>query len=264
MNRIIIVGLALGAGGIASPAHADWNSTIAASSPLNWYRLDEAAGPTAFDYGSEGLDGTYGAGINAPTLGAVGLVGGAVSFDGNGRSILLSGSDLSGDWSAEFILMKTGTKFSAELLRGAPLASPSSHLKLEQFNNTGLVGYTQSFIADQVFSPPYAAPIGDFIDLIYVKTAGQMSLYVNGAFQGSNPSTISLSRYQFGDTETESPIAIVDEIVIYNRALSPAEIAGHYNAIPEPSSLALACIGLVIVLFGAQRMFGDVRCRRAS
>ena len=75
---------------------------------------------------------------------------------------MLNGSDLSGDWSAEFIIMKTGTKFSAELLRGVPLVSPSSHLKLEQHNNTGLVGYTQSFVADRVFSLPYTSAIRGF------------------------------------------------------------------------------------------------------
>ena len=74
-----------------------------------------------------------------------------------------------------------------------------------------------------------------------------MKLYVNGVFAGSNPSTISLLCYQFGDTETESPIAVVDEIVVYNRALSPAEITDHFNAIPEPSTLALAAIGLMLV-----------------
>jgi hypothetical protein len=252
MNRILIcLALALGSG--TAQVRADWVSTIASSSPLNWYRLDETAGPTAFDYGSQGLHGTYGAGIHAPTLGAAGLVGGAVSFDGDRRNILLNGSDLSGDWSAEFILMKTGTKFSAELLRGAPLASPSSHLKLEQFNNTGLVGYTQSFVADRVFSPPYSAPIGDFIDLVYVKTASDMKLYVNGHFQGSNVSTISLSRYQFGDTETESPIAVVDEIVIYDRALAAEEIAAHFNSVPEPSTLSIALGGLLALVAYARR-----------
>jgi hypothetical protein len=253
MYRVILC-LALSMGSLTAQARADWISTIAASNPLNWYRLDETAGPTAFDYGSQGLHGTYGTGIHAPVLGAAGLVGGAVSFDGNRRNILLNGSDLSGDWSAEFILMKTGTKHSAELLRGVPLASPSTHLKLEQDPNTGLVGYTQSFVADRVFSPAYAAPIGEFVDLVFVKTASEMKLYVNGVFQGSNPSTIALSRYQFGDTENESPIALVDEIVIYDRALSAAEIAAHFNAVPEPSSSALAAIGLLIVLVGGRSM----------
>lgn len=254
----IIAALTLVAGGMASQAQADWNNTIAGSGPLNWYRLDETSGPTAFDYGSQGLNGTYGVGVNAPARGATGLVGGAVSFDGNKRNILLNGSDLNGDWSAEFVLMKTGTKFSAELLRGAPLFFPSSHLKLEQHNGTGLVGYTQSFVADRVFAPPYAAPIGEFVDLVYVKTASEMKLYVNGTLVGSNPSTISLSRYQFGDTELESPIAVVDEIVVYGRALSAQEVAAHFNSIPEPSTMALAAVGL-LALAGVA-----VRRQRAS
>ena len=75
MNRIIMC-LALGMGSIASQACRDWTSTITSSNPLNWYRLDETTGATALDYGSQGLDGTYGTGIHAPTLGAAGLVGG--------------------------------------------------------------------------------------------------------------------------------------------------------------------------------------------
>jgi hypothetical protein len=246
-RTILFVVLALA---IPAPARADWASTIAASNPLNWYRLDETSGPTAFDSGSQGLDGTYGAGIHAPTLNTPGLVGTAVTFDGNRRNILLNGADLSGDWSAEFILMKTGTKSSAELLRGVPLAFPSTHLKLEQHPNTGQVGYTQSFVADRVFSPTYSAPIGQFIDLVYVKTASQMLLYVNGVLAGTNNSTIALSRYQFGDTEAESPIAVVDEIVVYNRALSAAEVASHFNAIPEPGTLAIAATGFALLAIG--------------
>jgi hypothetical protein len=115
----------------ALEARADWNSTVASSNPLNWYRLDELTGNVAVDYGSEGLNGTYGSGVNAPARGAIGPVGGAVAFDGDRKNILLAGSTLTGDWSAEFILKKTGSKFSAELIRGAPLEFPSSHLKLE-------------------------------------------------------------------------------------------------------------------------------------
>lgn len=247
----------------AAHSRADWNSTIAASNPLNWYRLDES-GPTAIDYGSEELDGTYGTGIHAPTQGVPGLVGTAVEFDGDRRNILLAGSALSGDWSAEFIVKKTGTKSSAELLRGVPLASPSTHLKLEQYPNTGQVGYTQSFVADRVFSPPVVAPIGEFVDLVYVKTAGEMKAYVNGVLEGTNGSTISLSRYQFGDTETESPIAVVDEIVVYDRALSATEVAAHFNSIPEPSSITLAAMGFVLLGIVGRRFCAGRQRRQAG
>lgn len=252
MSRIIIF-VTVGLAAFASQVRADWNSTIASSNPLNWYRLDETSGPTAFDHGSEGLNGTYGTGINAPTRGVPGLVGTAVAFDGNQKNILLNGSDLTGDWSAEFLLMKTGTKSSAELLRGPALASPSTHLKLEQYPSTQQVGYTQSFAADYVFSPQVVAPIGAFIDLVYVKTASGMKLYANGVLKGSNNSPIVLSRYQFGDTESESPIAVVDEIVVYNRALSASEIASHFSSVPEPETWTLLISGSLVSLFRLRR-----------
>jgi concanavalin A-like lectin/glucanase superfamily protein len=229
-----------------------WDSAIAASNPLNWYRLDETTGSAAVDYGTQGLTGTYGSGIHAPARGAAGLVGGAAEFDGDRKNIFLGGSSRDGDWTAEFILKKTGTKSSAELLRGAPLEYPSSHLKLEQYPNTGQVGFTESFIVDRVFSPAVVAPLHQFVHLVYVRDNGGMKAYLNGSLAGTSGSSVSLYRYQFGDTESESPIAVVDEIVVYGRALPAAEIAGHFRAIPEPGSLVQALFGLSLFA-GARR-----------
>jgi hypothetical protein len=118
-------------------------------------------------------------------------------------------------------------------------------LKLEQNPGTGQVGYTQSFVADYVFTPAVVAPVGSFIDLVYVKDAGGMKAYVNGVLRGVNSTTISLPRYQFGDTENESPFAVVDEIVVYNRALPATEIASHFSSVPEPAGITLAGWGML-------------------
>jgi len=66
---------------------------------------------------------------------------------------------------------------------------------------------------------------------------------------------IELSRYHLGDPPAEdAPFAVLDEIVIYDRALSPAEIRNHFEAIPEPSTLVLLCIGAVgLVAFALRR-----------
>jgi Concanavalin A-like lectin/glucanases superfamily len=250
MNRIVVClataacccSFPLAVFGVTLPV-TNWNTTIAASHPLNWYRLDELTGPAAIDYGSQGLNGTYGVGINAPIRGVPGPVGTGVAFDGNQQNIVFNGTDITGNWSAEFVLKKTGTKLSAELLRGIPLADPSEHLKLEQYPGTGQVGYTQSFVVDYTFSPAVVAPIGSFIDLVYVDDAGVMKAYVDGVLKGTNNTSIALPRYQFGDTGNESPFAVVDAIVIYNRALSASEIANHFSAVPEPGSITLALCG---------------------
>jgi hypothetical protein len=243
----------------AAVTPGSWDASVGASAPLNWYRLDEPTGAAAIDYGSEGANGTYGSGVNAPARSATGLVGGAVAFDGDRDNILFSNSPLTGNWSAEFILKKTGTKTSAELIRGAPLEFPSSHLKLEQYPNTGQVGFTESFIADRVFSPPVVAPLGQFLHLVYVKDSGGMKAYLNGVLAGSSGSSVSLYRYQFGDTESESPFAVVDEIVIYNRALPAAEIAQHFQAIPEPGAIALALLGFCLTGWTSRSL--QISCR---
>ena len=211
---------------------ADWNTAVSNSNPLNWYRLDEPKGSTAIDYGSEELHGTYGMGVNAPTRGASGLVGTGVTFDGERDTIFLGGSDLSGDWSAEFIVKKNMLSGrSAILVRGIPFQFPSTALKLEQHESAGEVGYTQFGAADFVFTPAVEATVGEFVHLVFVKDSSSVDAYVNGVLAGTRTNPIALSRYQLGDESGESPFAVLDEVVIYNRALSPAEIAQHFLAI---------------------------------
>jgi len=215
---------------------AEWNSTIAASNPLNWYRFDELTGNSAVDYGSELRDGTYGSGAVDAIRGIAGRVGGAAQFV-NQSTVFLSAPDIVGDWSAEFLLMRTGAKRSSVLIRGIPFALPSQALKLEQFNNTHQVGYTKFGIVDAVFSPPVTPHINEWFHLTYVNelAANKVSLYVNGALAATRTDHFDLSRDQIGswsDSIPESPLAVMDEAVLYNRPLSAAEITAHFNAIP--------------------------------
>jgi hypothetical protein len=234
----------------ARAAVADWNSTIAAGSPLNWYRFDELSGATAVDYGSQQLNGSYGVGALDATRGIGGLVGTATQF-GDQSTVFLHATDIPGDWSAEFVVNRIGSKQSSVLIRGVPFAFPSTALKLEQFQNTEQIGFTQFGSADYTFNPAVPSPLNQWIDLVYVNHAGSgMSLYLNGALVGTNPASIVLARDQIGsfaDTIPESPLAIMDEVVLYNRALSEAEISAHFAATPEPSSHVLAALGLIVV-----------------
>ena len=240
--------------GCTHMANADWVATIASSNPLNWYRLDELSGATAIDHGSQGLNGIYGTGVNAPTRGIPTPTGIGVSFDGDQDSIKLGGSVLTGDWSAEFIVERYAAKRSSVLMRGAAFDFPSTALKLEQWDNTGEVGFTQYGVTDVTFSPSVVAPIGQFIDLVYVKNSIGMKAYLNGALAGVSNSTISLSRYQIGDDVSpalvtlgnESPFMLLNEAVIYDRALDPTEIRNHFAAVPEPPTAALSILGLVV------------------
>jgi hypothetical protein len=41
---------------------------------------------------------------------------------------------------------------------------------------------------------------------------------------------------------------MIDELVIYDRALSAEEILGHFNVIPEPTVLSLGLLGGLAIL----------------
>lgn len=236
-----------------SHANADWNATIAASNPLNWYRLDEHNHPSqpgiAHDSGSQGLNGTYGGEgmFRSPFQGVPGLVGSAVEFASvnDTQGMVLNGADLTGDWSAEFVAKKT-RETESQVLLGEPPALGAHYLKLEQWQSTHQLGYTEAGRTDFLFSPPASAPLGQFVDVVFVNDSNGVQLYINGILKGSNSKPIPLPRHYIGSigNRRDNLFAVLDEVVIYNRALSPAEIASHFASIPEPSTLLLAIASL--------------------
>jgi hypothetical protein len=240
----------------------NWNATIAASTPLNWYQFNETSGSTLVDHGSQQLNGTWGTGALAPTLDVPGIFGPAAEF-GNQSTAVLNGSPINSDWSAEFVLERLGSKASSVLIRGVPLQFPSTALKLEQYPNTEQFGFTQYGVADDTFSPGVPTPLNQWMDVVYENTGSAMSLYLDGVLAGTSSSSVALDRYQIGsnsDTVPESPLAIMSAAVIYNRVLSPTEIASHYaaiSAVPEPSALWLSIIGAITTALA-------IRGRRSS
>jgi hypothetical protein len=228
-------------------AGADWNSTIAASNPLNWYRLDETSGEIAHDYGSEGRNGSYGGqGWQPPQLGAAGLVGTGVEFVGDGSdTILIDAPPLTGDWSAEFILKKTANADSQALIEDLRVAFGFA-LKLEQWRDTYQLGYTQRGVRDYYFSPAASVPLDRFVHVAYVKSDSGVQAFINGSFVGSNNTTIPLPRYSMSGG-FDPLYAVLDEVIIYDRVLTPDEIAAHFASVPEPSTLLPALTALAML-----------------
>jgi len=239
---------------IERAADGAWNQVVQESHPLHWYRLDEvrvggaAAPTTAVDYGSGGLDGTYTGGAEAGQ-GRLTPLGVGVEFNTT-RAIQLGGASLGSDtsWTAEFVLEKTATRAAAHLLDSDPY---SLSLRLEQWQNTGELGYTHSGVADYLFSPAVSAPIDEFVHVAFVGIPGTgVSLYLDGELAGTNPNFIELPRGTIGG----SIDAILDEVVLYNYALSPFDIRKHAVAftsgviIPEPCTAILLCLGGVLMV----------------
>lgn len=224
-------------------------STISADNPFQWFQFEETSGTTAVDSGSAGANGTY---ENGVALDQPGLVGRAVRFDGTDDYVFVDGTDLAGDWTAEFIASAGAGGASQGLQGGATMA-----IKAEQWNDTGNLGYTNFGVVDI----DLAVPTPDTLShLVFVQTAAGVDLYVNGALAANNATTAVLSRQVIGggrrnaDGSLVDPLdGVIDELVVYDRALSADDIAAHFAAIPEPSSLLLCVMGGLLTVWLLRR-----------
>jgi hypothetical protein len=234
-----------------SVTRADWNSEIAGASPLHWFDFNEAAGAaTAVDKGSAGASGTY---SGAGKVDVSGLINGAASFDG-ASSVLVGAANLTGDWTVEAIFNADTVNGGVSMgLMGADFtAADRVALKAEQWNETGQLGYTVFGVVDVTFGAAGAATPADYAHVAFVGSGSGVELFVNGVSQGADAVTAQLSRHVLGAGAVRADGSLVDgltgaidELVIYDRALSANDIAAHAAAVPEPAAAVLMLLGLI-------------------
>ena len=218
-----LIGMAT-ANAAASTAWFEWgltsNSCVAPPSGLvNWW----SANSNALDQVGT-VNGTL---VNGATY-APGLVGSAFFFDGTNDIVRFNASAISPPWSAEFWVYRlAGITDSAVLL-----GDTNTALKLEQYPDTKRVGITRWGVAD--FSFNYIAPTGAWTHLVFLGTPTNTQLYVNGGFQDTINTNLTLPRGQMGNDipgRNDKPLkGLVDETSLYNRLLTPAEIQSLYLA----------------------------------
>jgi len=96
------------------------------------------------------------------------------------------------------------------------MVSTTSYLKLEQNPGLKTVGFTILGVADYSFN--YIAPLNTWTHLTFVGTSTNTSLYVNGAFQNSIATSITLPMKTIADSQN-SVKGSLDEIRAYSRHL---------------------------------------------
>jgi len=227
--------------GPAQPQAGPWAQAIATSDPLHWYRLNETDSAIALDHGRAQLDGVYQNGVVRGQAGLPIIGDLAAGFDGANDQVWLGAADLAGPWSAEFILQHRAIEDAGSLIR-----SSNGALRLDQWNNTGEVGFTRFGVADYRLTPAVLAPLDKWVHLAYVADplAGTQ-VYLDGVLAGASPGYIPLPRDVIGGADTAN--MLLDEVVLYDRLLTPEEVLLHAQAayIPEPATLALLGAGLL-------------------
>lgn len=200
------------------------NSVIAPTGMVDWWTADGHLNDIFGNVNGTPLGGFY----YAP-----GESGEAFHFDGS-TAYISNGTpaNIPAPWTACMWVKYSYTpQTSAALLEDGTYA-----IKLEQYQNTHKVGISQLTYADSTFN--YTAPTNTWVHLAFVTTSTSVTLYANGVSQGSiATNSFPLPRKFIGAGYITSSAKVVDymlgsldEIILFNRALSVSEIDSIYNA----------------------------------
>lgn len=232
-------------------AKADYASEVLADSPTAYWRLDETEGTTAADSSGNGNSGTY---TNSPSLGAMGALtleapNLAVDFDGSNDHVDLS-----------FNLNPANTSLTIELWSNADtISTTAGPVLIQQEGGSGRAllqidkdsGEYATFLGGSGILSGVTAQIGQWthIALVFDRTSGSsgtLQWYFDGQPRGS-PVNITAESETGGwligrhkSSAVQHWDGRIDEVSIYDSALSSTRVLAHYNeavnTTPQPSA----------------------------
>lgn len=177
------------------------------------------------DCSGNGNTGTLNGGPTKKT----GKVGQALSFDGVNDSI-----DTPSAGHAAPCTVAAWVNQSARVSGGAPITDgfggggTTYSLRAEQFGGDN-VGITQYGTADYTFSPTFSVPLNTWTHLTFVVNTGTATLYANGIERGTISQTLACPADNIGGGGSDFVPGLIDDVRVYNRALSASEINKLYQ-----------------------------------
>ncbi len=199
--------------------------TPTASSLVAAYSFDENAGSTLIDRSGNNHNGTL---VNGPTWTA-GMYGTALSFDGSNDYVTIGDVDLTGSFTVSF--WATADNLTSGCHGSAVMKSLDYGLEICDGYILGQVGTgSTGFDSAMGYTIPQTG-VWKYYTLTYDGTTAR--LYVDGTLSasrarshGSNNNSLLIGSW---DTGSEFYDGLIDEVRIYSRALSQAEIQADMN-----------------------------------
>lgn len=211
------------------------------SGPVAAYAFDEGSGATLTDRTGNDHNGA----ISGATWNASGHSGKALSFDGNGDMVTIADHarlDMSSGFTLEsWIKPRTLQGWKMVLLKEAPPSTLSYGLYASASGGPVPSGWTR----DGSVYGSTGLPLGAWTHLATTYDRGTMRIYVNGQLAGTetgvpappaSDGALRIGGNSIWDFETFD--GLIDDVRIYGRALSAAEIASDRDtpvAPPPPS-----------------------------
>ena len=237
---------------------ADYISEVLADDPIAWYRFEESSGLTAFDSSVSGANhdavyaGTVTPGASGPTL----ALGNAADFTPQAAVRITDHADFdlgTGDFSLElWFKADVGTRGDLFTYKGTG-GDFGLHSSGAGGSNTVQV-FHGGFVSDQA-----GVAVGSWHHFVLSRASGMSSVYVDGALRETvaHGNTLNITNdLLIGSNHTGDPAARaigftgqIDEVAFYNTALDVSRVEAHFAAaIPEPSTLSMLGLGLLLVL----------------
>ncbi len=178
---------------------------------------------------------------------ASGKEGLAYHFNGTTSYVTNPAPTLAAPWTVSMWVYRQNAPGTAAAL----MSDGTYSLKLEQYNGTRQVGITQLGVGDYVYN--YTVPVNTWVHLAFVNNGSQTLLYANGVSQGGI-AAVPLPRSYIGATYVGSNgkfvdfmLGSLDELMVFNRVLSPSEIsaiaaAGSVGFVRAPMFTSLATV----------------------
>ncbi|MEQ9359291.1 CHAT domain-containing protein [Coleofasciculus chthonoplastes] len=228
-----------------------YNVAVLLDDPVGYWRLDEE-GETAFDSSGNNIDGTYFGGVNRNQEGAlVDDANPAPFFDGTTGYVEIPDSDFIDFGTNEDFTITAWIQVSPEQLD--TVAGDKDVIEkwsggepypyvIRYFYQSGKILAARYDGVPTNLSPTVNSTVsiddGQFHHIAFIKEGSTLSLYVDGILEDTNTDTIN------SPTQNNSPLFLarrggnavdnffrgsIDEVAIYDSALSPSEVAAQYT-----------------------------------
>lgn len=211
-----------------------YKETVLADSPAGYWRLGEASGTTAADSSGNGRSATY---ANV-TLGATGLIANdsntAATFNGTSSEVSRADEtlfDLPGNFTLEAWIKPTAVGAARSIL--SKTEGEAWGLELTATNKVLFYFRTEAGEFPEVVGGSVVA--NNTYHVVVTKSSTTLILWVNGAkiseFATTKVPRNQAGKFRIGKFSNEVPqpfIGVIDEVAIYESALSETRIKAHY------------------------------------